>query len=188
MESFLQHIRQVVPLTDEEFELIRSRSAVRKIKKQQFLLQEGTVCTSDFFVLKGSFRQYYLDEKGKEHIVQFAFANWWISDWYSILNHAPSEYNIEALEDSEYVQISKESLDFLFASIPLLEKYFRIMFQKAFAAQQRRITSLQKPAEERYKDFLNTYRHFEDEVSQAHIASYLGITRESLNRIKNQGK
>lgn len=188
MESLRNHIRQIVSLTGEEFDLIRSRAALRKIRKHQLLLQEGTVCTSDYFVVNGSFRQYYLDGKGKEHIVQFAFPDWWIGDWYSVMNHTPSEYNIEALEDSEYIQISKESLDALFASIPALEKYFRIMFQKAFVAQQRRITSLQKPAEERYKDFLAAYRHFEEKVSQAHIASYLGITRESLNRIKNQGK
>jgi CRP-like cAMP-binding protein len=186
MNALRQHIEQIVPLTDEEFELIASKSAVRKIKKHQFILQEGTISTADHFVLKGSFRQYYLDEKGKERIVQFAFANWWTGDWYSILNHTPSEYNIEALTDGEIAQISKESFDFLFAAIPKLEKYFRIMFQKGFVAQQRRITSLQKPAEERYRDFLATYQHFEQEVSQAHIASYLGITRESLNRIKNQ--
>jgi CRP-like cAMP-binding protein len=184
MHPLRKHIEKVVLLTDEEFEVILSACRKRVLKKNQYLLIEGSQCTSDFFVLSGSLRQYYVDDKGKEHIVQFAIEHWWISDWDSILNQKPSFYNIEALEQSEVLQLGYEQLEHLFVDIPKMERYFRVMLQRSYAAHQSRILWMQKPAKVRYLEFISTYPHFEQRLSQSHIASFLGITRESLSRLK----
>jgi CRP-like cAMP-binding protein len=181
-----QHIQKTIQLSDDEFEKIISVFRLRKLKRFHFLLQEGTTCTFDSFVLSGALRQYFINEEGKEHVIQFAFKDWWISDWSSILTQSPSFYNIEAIEPTEVLQVDISALEKLFDQVPKMEKYFRVMFQKAFAAQQRRILWLQKSAEERYKEFIETYPDFEQKLSQAQIASYLGITRESLSRIKKE--
>lgn len=184
MHPLRKHIEQVVPLTDEEFEMILSACRRRVLKRNQYLLLEGNQCTSDFFVLSGSLRQYYIDDTGKEHIVQFAVQDWWISDWDSILNQKPSSYNINALETSEVLQLGYEQMENLFVDVPKMERYFRVMLQRSFAAHQRRILWLQKPAKARYLEFISAYPHFEQKLSQSHIASFLGITRESLSRLK----
>ncbi|MEO6286454.1 MAG: Crp/Fnr family transcriptional regulator [Dyadobacter sp.] len=184
MHPLRKHIEQVVSLTDEEFEVILTTCRKRVLKKNQYLLLEGNQCTSDFFVLSGSLRQYYTDDKGKEHIVQFAVQNWWISDWDSILHQKPSFYNIDALEASEVLQFGYQQLEHLFEEVPKMERYFRIMLQRGFAAHQSRILWLQKPAKARYLEFISAYPHFEQRLSQSHIASFLGITRESLSRLK----
>jgi CRP-like cAMP-binding protein len=127
-----------------------------------------------------------MDKKGREKIIHFGFENWWINDRYSWLTSTPSIYNIDALEDTEVLQIKKDTLEQLFVEIPLLERYFHIVLQHAFAYWQERILVLQKPAEERYAHFRKLYVHLEQRLSQQHIASYLGITRESLSRLRNR--
>jgi len=184
LHLLLQHIRNVVDISDQEFETVLLSGKSLRFKKNQLLLREGDHCQSDFFVLNGSVRQSYIDDDGKEHVVQFGFANWWISDWHSILHNTPSTYRIEAIQPCEVIQFSYKTLLKLFVDVPILEKYFRIVFQYGFAAQQRRIAWLQQPAAERYKEFISVYGFMEQSVPQALLASYLGITRESLNRIK----
>jgi CRP-like cAMP-binding protein len=179
-----QNIGQYVKLTDDQFEYILSKGRRRKLKKNQSLLNEGDLSRSDFFVLKGCFRQYFVDDKGKEHVAQFALPGWWIGDWDSILNNRPSSYFIEALIPSEVIQFDYDELDHLFTKIPIFERYFRIIFQKAFAMQQRRIIWMQLPGKERYEEFLKSYRYFENLIPQSHIASYLGLSRESFNRLR----
>jgi len=180
-----KHITATVPLSEKEFELLLSHGRKRKLKKNQLLLQEGDYCLSDFFVLDGCLRQYYIDNAGNEHVIQFAFPGWWISDWYSILHKKPSNYHIEALMPTETLQFTYEDLEKLFHELPPLERYFRINFQRAFAAQQRRILWLQQPLKERYAEFVSVYGFFEQLLPQSQIASYLGTTRESISRIKN---
>ena len=186
MHPLYQHIQQIAPINEDAFDKIVKRCKQKQVRKHQFVLQEGQVCTHDTFVVSGALRQYYIDAKGKEHIVQFAFANWWVADYDSMLRQQPGKYNIDALSHSEVLQMDKQAMDELCDEIPALSTYFRRLFQQAFAAQQRRILYLQQPAEERYRDFCDTYKHFEQEVSLAQIASYLGITRESLSRIRRQ--
>ncbi len=180
-----RHISKFVTLNDQEFELVSSHFKYRTVRKKQYLLQEGQVCTSDYYVLSGALRQYHVHE-GRERIAQFAFEDYWISDWYSILNQTPSQFNIDAIEDSEVLVIDKNSLDLVFERVPKFAHFFRIIFQRAFGAQQHRISYMQKSAEECYADFAERYGHYEQRVSQAQIASFIGITRESLSRIKNQ--
>ena len=180
-----QHIEKVVELRNSDFETIAVKFKQRKIRKNQYLLQEGNICNNDNFVVEGALRQYYVHDN-KEMIIQFAFENWWISDWASMLNDTPTRFNIDALENSEVLQIDKSSIYSLFNQVPAFERFYRTIFQRAFVAQQKRIASMQKSAEESYAEFVAMYGHFEQRVSQGNIASYLGITRESLSRLKNQ--
>jgi CRP-like cAMP-binding protein len=180
------HINQIASLTDIQVAAILSAGRKRSLKKNQLLLHEGDRCHADFFVLDGCLRQYYIDEQGKEHVVQFAFADWWISDWHSILYQQPSSYYIEALDASQVLQFDYEVLQSLFQEVPPLAKYFMVIFQRSFAAQQRRILWMQKEAKKRYQEFHSIYGYLEQQLPQAQIASYLGITRESLSRIKKE--
>jgi CRP-like cAMP-binding protein len=186
MHPLREHIEKTVLLTDDEFEKIISKFKSIKVRKHHFVLQEGNICNFDSFVINGSLRQYQVDKQGKVHVVEFAFRNNWISGCNSMTAEKPSIYNIDALEHSEIIQIEKSDLDNLFIEIPKLNKYFRKIFQSGFEVQQRRILFFQKTAEERYVNFYETYKNIDQKVSQFQIASYLGITRESLSRIKNQ--
>jgi CRP-like cAMP-binding protein len=180
------HLKETVNISNQEFDLILSYARERKLKKNQLLLDEGEYCTSDFFITDGCVRQYYVDDKGHERVIQFAFQGWWISDWYSILNKEPSSYRIEAITTTAALQFTYDHLQELFKQIPQLEQYFRIIFQRGFAAQQRRILWMQMPLKERYSEFLLIYKYFEQLLPQSQIASYLGTTRESLSRLRKE--
>ena len=182
----LSHIARYVSIGEAEQEKFCSALKLVKLRRHQYLLQEGAICQFDCFVIKGGLHQYEMDKKGREKIIHFGFENWWINDRYSWLTNTPSIYNIEALEDTEVLQIKKDTLEQLFVEIPLLERYFHIVLQHAFAYWQERILVLQKPAEEKYAHFRKLYAHLEQRLSQQHIASYLGITRESLSRLRNR--
>ncbi|WP_336958920.1 Crp/Fnr family transcriptional regulator [Chryseobacterium contaminans] len=185
-DSLLQHIDQYVTLSDQEKEILCAVLIYKKFRRKQYLLQDGDICSHDYFVIRGCLRQYEVSPNGRENTVQFAFENWWISDWYSMLHAQPSVYNIEAMENSEVFMIEKNDLEKLYIEIPKLESYFRKIFLNAFVSLQKRILFQQKTAEERYLEFMKNYGWFEQRLSQQHIASFLGITRETLNRLKGQ--
>lgn len=185
-ELLVKHIAQYVLLDEQEQQQFFAALKLVKLRRHQYLLQEGTVCRHDHFVIKGGLRQYEVDNKEKEKVIHFGFENWWITDRYSWLTGTPSIYNIQALEETEVLQIGKETLEQLFLSIPRLERYFHIVLQHTFAYWQERILVLQKPAADRYAHFRKLYGYLEQRLSQQHIASYLGITRESLSRLRNQ--
>jgi CRP-like cAMP-binding protein len=181
------HIEKRVQLTDEEFELITKFFNPKKLRKKQFLLHEGEVCKNIGFVNSGCLREYTIDNKGSEHIIQFAIEDWWISDPNSFLSGLPSTYNIDTLEDSEVLLLEKSAREKLLDSCPKMERFFRILIEANFVATQRRITdSLSTSAEERYLKFIKTYPKLIEQVSQNHIASYLGITPQSLSRIRKE--
>jgi len=181
------HIEKRVQLTNEEFELSSKFFVPKKVRKKQFLLHEGEVCRNIGFVNSGCLREYTIDNKGSEHIIQFAIEDWWISDPNSFLSGLPSTYNIDALEDSEVLLLEKSARDKLLDSCPKMERFFRILIEANFVTTQRRITdSLSTSAEERYLKFIKTYPKLIEQVSQNQIASYLGITPQSLSRIRKE--
>jgi CRP-like cAMP-binding protein len=181
------HIEKRVRLTDEEFEVISKFFIPKKLRKKQFLLHEGEVCKNIGFVNSGCLREYTIDNKGSEHIIQFAIEDWWISDPNSFLSGLPSTYNIDALVDSEVLLLEKSAREKLLDSCPKMERFFRILIEANFVATQRRITeSLSTSAEERYLKFIKMYPKLIEQVSQNHIASYLGITPQSLSRIRKE--
>jgi len=185
--TLFKSIDERVRLTDQEKELCRQFFIPRKLRKRQYLLQQGDVCRVNAFVEKGLLRAYTVDEKGNEHVIQFAAEGWWISDLYSFLTGETSDYNIEALEDCELLLLSSSASEELLAALPKFESYQRMLLQGAYIAMQRRITSaLKMTAEERYLKVVGDYPQITQRVPQHMIASYLGITAETLSRIRKQ--
>lgn len=186
-EVLFQKLDEKIQLTTEEKHLCMSYFSPKKLRKRQYILQEGDVCKYIAFVEKGMLRSYTIDEKGNEHIMQFAFEGWWISDHFSFLTGEPAIYNMDALEDSELLLLSKQAEDQLLQKIPKLEKYFRILLQNNLIATQRRlISSLSQTAEERYHQLINACPAIPQRVPQHMMASFLGITPETLSRIRKQ--
>jgi CRP-like cAMP-binding protein len=179
------HIEKRVKLTDEEFERAKTYFIPKKIRRGQFLLHAGEVCRYVAFVEKGCLRQYSIDRNGEEHVVQFAIEDWWISDMYSTLTGTPATYNIDALEDSELLLFDRSRLDEFTEKLPKFDRFFRILLEGAFIAKERRIaSSLSMSAEQRYLNMLDTYPKIVQRVPLTQIASYLGITPQSLSRIR----
>lgn len=180
-----KHIQRRVALTPDEREACEQFFLPRTIRKRQFLLQEGEVCRHIAFVTSGCLRAYTVDHKGEEHVIQFAIEDWWISDLHSYLTGTPGTYTIDALQDSRVLLLEKDGRDRLLEAVPRMEKFFRLLQEANYVATHRRIQeTLSASAEERYLTFLATYPALAEKVPQQHIASYLGITPQSLSRIR----
>ncbi|HLF45606.1 MAG TPA: Crp/Fnr family transcriptional regulator [Chitinophagaceae bacterium] len=188
-DLLFKNISRFIDLTDDEKQYFISLLKVKKLRKKQYLLQEGDICRYECFVNKGCLRAYSIDEKGQEHIVQFAIEDWWIGDMYSFLTQTPARLTIDALEDAELFCIDNPSLENIFSRIPKFERFFRLLVQNAFIAGQRRIIdSMSLTADEQYCRFIENYPLMEQRLPLKQIASFLGITPESLSRIRSQYK
>ncbi|MGZ3838251.1 MAG: Crp/Fnr family transcriptional regulator [Flavisolibacter sp.] len=186
-DLLFQKFDEKVSLTEEEKQVCRSFFTPKKLRKRQYLLQEGDPCRYVAFVEKGILRLYAVDEKGGEHVMQFAFEGWWVADQYSFLTGEPSLYNIDALEDCELLLLSKTAEEQLLEKIPKMERYFRILLQHNLIATQRRlVSSLSHTAEEKYTELIQSCPTIPQRVPQHMMASYLGITPETLSRIRKQ--
>jgi len=186
-ELLLQSIEEKISISKEEFDFCKTLFIPKKLRKKQYLLQEGDVCRYTAFVEKGMLRTFTVDEKGNEPILQFSMEEWWIADLYSFLTEEPSIYNIEALEECELLLITKENWEVLLAKVPAFERYFRLLIQNNLIATQRRLmSSLSESAEEKYTKLINNFPGCIQRVPQHMIASYLGITPETLSRIRSQ--
>ncbi len=180
-------ITAITPIYDEEFAHFKTLFVLKKLRKRQYFLQEGDVCKYQAFVVKGLLRSYTVDEKGSEHILQFASEGWWMADLSSYLTNEPSFLNIDALEDVELLLLTNPSWEQAMKKIPALEHYFRIIIQNHLVSTQKRLLqSLAETAEEKYNRFLATYPECVQRVPQHMVASYVGVTRETLSRIRKQ--
>ena len=180
-----QKLNSVIAISEEEFQQFCTSFKPKKLRKKQYLLQSGDVNRYQAFVVKGLLRSYTVDEKDNKHILQFASEGWWIADLSSYLTSEPSILNIDALEDSELLLLDKNAWEASMKSIPALEHYFRIILQNHLVATQKRLLqSLSETAEEKYTRFLKTYPECLQRMPQHMIASYLGITRETLSRVR----
>lgn len=176
-----------IQLTDEEFDRCAALFVPKRIRKKQFILQEGDVCKHITFVTSGCLRAYTVDHRGEEHVIQFAIEDWWISDLQSFLTGKPAHYNIDALEDSDILLLEKQAREKMMATVPKVERYFRLVQEANYVATHRRIEeTLSASAEERYLDFIRTYPSLFHRIPQNQIASYLGITPQSLSRIRKE--
>jgi CRP-like cAMP-binding protein len=184
-EVFFIHVNEKVSLTKEEQETIKTFFSPKKLRKKQYLLQEGDVCKYMAFVEKGLLRSYNVDDKGYEHMIQFAWEGWWISDTYSFLSGDPAAYNIDAIEDAELLLITLPHFEEMTLKVPKMERYFRILFQNNIVSKERRLlSSITYSAEEKYLKLSETNPELIQRIPQNLIASYLGITPETLSRIR----
>lgn len=183
----LRNLSRHITLTPDEAGTFRSLLTYRRYRRRQYVLQEGDVCRHENYVLSGCLRAYSIDRDGFEHVMMFAIEDWWISDLDSLLTQRPSNLAIDALEDTEVLQIDPPSIEQLYRHVPKFERFFRILLQNAFVAHQRRIHDIiARTAEERFDDFAARHPAFLQRIPQKHIAAYLGITPEFLSRIRKK--
>lgn len=183
--ALLEHIQKFITLELSEIDILESSLGITKIKKKEHVLQQDQICTTMYFITKGCFRQYIINDKGTEQTLQFGIENWWITDYLSYHNHTPSHFYIQAIENSEVIAIEKPVLESLLIQIPKLERYFRIVSQKTFGAAQMRIKILfTMSAEERYHHFNNLNPDFVQRVPQYMLASYLDFSAEFMSKIR----
>lgn len=186
-ELFFQNFNSKVALTPEEEAQIKNYLSPKKLRKKQYLLQESDVCKTIAFIEKGALKAYSVDDNGNEHIIQFGLEGWTISDLYSFLTGEPSTYNIDAIEDSELVLINKSAHEELLLKVPKYETYTRLNITGAYLAMQKRLTSIiGSPVEERYANFTALYPNIVQRVPQHMIASYMGLSPETLSRIRRR--
>ena len=183
--NLLAHIRKFVPISEDEAAVLESCTQVLQVKKKQQLLKEGQICTTNYFVIKGVLRLYALTDRGTEQIIQFAIDNWWLSDYMSFDKQTPSGFYIQAVEDTELLCLDRSTQEQLFKKVPQLESYFRIVFQRAYAASLVRIQYIFcLTKEDRYHHFNNAYPEFVQRIPQYMLASFLGFTPEFLSKTR----
>ena len=186
-KPLIEYFNRLLPLNEEERSVVETVFKERKIKRRQFILQEGDVCKLNTFVVEGCFKMYMIDGDGKEHNLQFAIENWWIGDIGSFHTEQPSKLYIEAIENSVILQINKEDQLKLFVEYPKFNRIFRVITENALVSTQRRILqNISSTAEERYLDFMERYPRFFNRISNVQIASYLGVTPEFLSTIRKR--
>ncbi len=189
MTNLTRHIQKYVNLTDPQIKRINELIQVNKVKKKEFLLMEGSTCQSDYFVSHGCLRMYFIKENGAEQITQFAIEDWWISDYMSLITQKASSFYIQAIEDSEIIELETEAMELLAEEIPQVEKYFRSVTQRAYAAAQFRIKLLYGLSrEDLYQHFLSNFPGFVQRVPQYMLASYLGFTPEYLSELRKKNR
>jgi len=186
-EVFEQYLKERSALTDKEIEQIRAVTVPRRLRKKQYLLQEGDISHYNAFVVKGCLRLYHVGDNGFEHILRFAIETWWMSDYESYNCGSQSKNNIDALEDSELLLIDKKDFDMLVETVGNFRSLKDKLEAKSYNASQARILSnISDTAEKRYENFMKTYPDIYNRVPLHMVASYLGLTRETLSRIRSQ--
>ena len=183
--SKIKEIFKDLSFSENEIKIIESVFHKVIYKKGDILLQPDDMVENQYYILEGCLRSYHVDKQGKEHIVQFGIKDWWISDYTAFFSDSKSIMNIEVIQDAIVYRLSRTDKEYLYAQIPRIESFFRKKLEKAFAAFQKRILSnLSQTATQRYTNFIKTYPNIEKSIKNYHIASYLGITTESLSRIR----
>lgn len=189
MQRFLHYINKYVtnPMEEEEFEIFLGHFVYKKIRKKQFLLQEGEVCKYMAFIITGAMRKYYVNDKGGEHIVDLYIEEWWAGDRESFTINTPSIYNIDAWEDCELLLLTRENTIKLRNECPTFNEFVIKLDELNNIATQRRITStISFTAEKRYEDFVERHPYFMQRFPQHIVASYLGITKDTLSRVRKK--
>lgn len=184
-----ENIKKNLNLSNTELNSVCNYFKPLDLKKKEFLLMQGSICKFEGFVLEGCFRVFTIDKKGNENTLYFAAKDWWLMDIDSFMNQIPSDLNMQALEDSKVLLISREDKMALYESLPVVEKLFRIMSQKALVSWQRRLVRNHRDtAKERYFHFIQTYPDISSKLTDKQIAGYLGIRHEFLSKIKKNEK
>lgn len=189
-QGLFNHINRysAIGLSVGDKSLIEQLWSFKKLRRREYLLQAGETCRNACFINKGALSQYLIDEKGDQNVVQFAIEKWWITDRESYFNQTPSRYFIESYEESEVLLLPFVNLK-AFQGIPAVADMFWKMSQNNHIAEQNRLVeTLSLPAQDRYVNFLEKYPELVDRFPQYLIASYLGVSKETLSRIINDQK
>ncbi len=184
-----QQIAKIISITDAEFDYVLSHFVYKKFKKHQFVIQEGESVPNDYFILNGCLKSYFTDHNGKEHILQFGMQDWWITDYQAYYNESKATISIDCIEESELLCLSFQHREKLCAEMHKIEHFFRKKTNKRNVALQERILSLlSNNAKEKYDQLLLLYPRLFQKVPKQLIASYLGVTRETLSRFNSSSK
>jgi len=184
---FRAHLEKFISINEEEFEAILKFFTTKTVAKKEMLQEEGKLCRYHYFVLKGLLRQFFINEKGVEQTTEFAIETWWLTDNIAYEHKRPASFSIQAVEPAELLYISRENQETLLQAYPVMERYFRFIYQRAFAANQMRMKyffSLSK--DEFYFQLLKLHPEFVQRVPQYLIASFLGFTPEYLSEIRKR--
>mgnify|MGYP006287862157 FL=1 len=186
-DILIRHIRELVPISEEESYKVREAFVLRRLKKKELLLQKGEPSNHMRFVTEGCLKVFSIDEHANEHVLQFGISNWWVNDLYAYLTRKPSSLFIQAITNSTVLQIHRDQLNLLYDEVPMMDWFFRIKTQNGYVAiQERTIRNMSESAEQRYIRFIEQYREMEQQIPQYMIASYLGVTPEHLSAIRKK--
>jgi CRP-like cAMP-binding protein len=186
-KPLLDYITKYINLTDEEEAILLSKVVLRSYLKDQYISQQGDICKSVNFIISGCTKTFYMDLEGQEHIVMFSIEDWWTSDLGSFITQSPADFNVQCIESTQLIQFTYDNLEELYKKVPKLERLFRKIVERAFVASQKRIIrSFSLTAKERYQIFKKSNLKIDQRVPQYMIASYLGVTKEFLSKIKSQ--
>ncbi len=187
-DAFEQYIKKIIPeLTEEQIRLMQTKSVVRLLRKKENLLQEGEICVHKTFVTQGLLRIFSIGGNGAEHILRFVDAGNWIIDPESYFNDLPSIYNIDAIEPSEVVLFHRNDFRFLSEHIPELNKHNVDIFKESVLTLHNRIhLNISATPEEKYKNFIETHPDIFQRIPLYMVASYLGLSRETLTRVRQR--
>ncbi|TSJ47882.1 Crp/Fnr family transcriptional regulator [Fluviicola chungangensis] len=188
-QIFKQHISKFITVSDEEFEAIMTYFNAIQVSKKEILQEEGRSCRYQYFVLTGCLRKFLINEKGVEVTTEFALETWWMSDNRAFEFQTEALFSIQAVENSEILTIEAQSLEKLYRDFPIMERYFRFVYQRAFAAYQMRIKFLYTMSKEDYFfHFYDSYPKFVQRVPQYLLASFLGLTPEYLSELRRKNR
>lgn len=188
-EIFYDYIQKLSGeiLSEDEKSVIETHMKPRKFRRKQYFLQEGDVCKYTGFIVKGSAKTFSVDEEGNENILKLSIENWWLADFESFYQLIPSHYNIEAMEDLEVLQVTNAQVEEFFKPISAFSAMMEVVKQNHAIANQRRVqAAISYTAEERYADFVRNYPHFLMRFPLNVIASYLGLSPETLSRLRKK--
>lgn len=186
-KPLLEYINKFINLTVEEETILLSKIVHRNYLKDQYIIQQGDICKTVNFIISGCTKTFYMDLEGQEHIVMFSIEDWWTSDLGSFITQTPADFNVQCIENTKLIQFAYNNLEELYKEIPKLDRLFRKIIERAFVASQKRIIrNFSLTAKEHYQIFKKTYPKIDQRVPQYMIASYLGVTKEFLSKIKSQ--
>jgi CRP-like cAMP-binding protein len=187
LQNLINKIKDSISLSSEAEKHIYSIAKEKKVSKGDVLIREGQTVNKTFFVTQGCLRSFCVDKEGKEHTLQFAIKDWWISDFIAIYNNEPASLTVESITDSTVIEFNAQKLDQIYLQFPDFEPFQRKNLERHVVSLHKRILNqLQLTALERYNLFLEQYPDIEQYIPNYHIASYLGITQQSLSRIRSE--
>lgn len=187
MHPLIQHIQKITAASNLEDDQILTFFEAKAFQKKGILLEKGKRCQSYFFVVKGCLRLFFIDQKGVEQTLQLALENWWLTDMDAFRSERNSAYTIQALETTEVLAITARNYELMLAQFPVMERYFRLVYERAYAASLSRIRMISRmPKDEFYDLFRSKYPAFMQRIPQKILASFLGFTPEYLSELRKE--